>query len=238
MSIISTTKLSEFSTQLWNKVKQKMNGYLHKSEDSLVTGKVTFRDAYVVGARICSVANPGATIQMSNNTSYFTCTALTIPANTKINQVTIGIDESKNLGDIITGVNIGFAKESNRQVIKYAVRGGTAVVHKNLDNTIPCEKAITISLNETFNERVTIMVGGNGVKWGTRTWPYGGHAVGGGTLPTVGSYLSLNSSNYIGHVIVYASDLSINDLFERINQITPPVSTSIDTEELKTLDYD
>ena len=77
------------------------------------------------------------------------------------------------------------------------------------------------------------MVGGNGVKWGDRQWPYGGYAVGGGTLPDVGSSLSLNTSNYIGHVIVYASDLSINDLFERINQITPPVSTNSDTGELK-----
>lgn len=113
------------------------------------------------------------------------------------------------------------------------MQGGTAVVHKNSDNTIPCEKVITITLNETFNENVIIMVGGNGVKWGDRQYPYGGQAVGGGTLPDVGSSLRLNTSNYIGHVIVYASDLSINDLFERINQITPPNPTNSDVEELR-----
>lgn len=238
MSIISTTKLAEFSTQLWNKIMTKTNSFLNKNEDSFVGGRITFREAYILGAKICSIANSRATKKISNDTSYFTCTALTIPANTKINKITIGIDESKNFGDIITGVNIGFAKASNKQIIKYAIRGGTAVVHKNTDtNTTPCEKVITISINETFNEDVIIMVGGNGVKWGDRQWPYGGYAVGGGTLPDVGSSLSLNTSNYIGHVIVYASDLSINDLFERINQITPPVSANNDTGELETLNY-
>lgn len=237
MSIINTTKLSEFSTQLWNKIMTKTNSFLNKNEDSFVSGRITFREAYILGAKICSIANPRATKKIANDTSYFTCESLTIPANTKINKVTIGIDESKNFGDIITGVNIGFAKASNKEVIKYSMQGGTAVVHKNSDNTIPCEKVITITLNETFDENVIIMVGGNGVKWGDRNWPYGGQAVGGGTLPNVGSSLTLNTANYIGHVIVYASDLSINDLFERINQITPPVSTNSDTGELKTLDY-
>ena len=237
MSIISTTKLAEFSTQLWNKIMTKTNSFLNKNEDSFVGGRITFREAYILGAKICSIANSRATKKISNDTSYFTCTALTIPANTKINKITIGIDESKNFGDIITGVNIGFAKASNKEVIKYSMQGGTAVVHKNSDNTIPCEKVITITLNETFDENVIIMVGGNGVKWGDRNWPYGGQAVGGGTLPNVGSSLTLNTANYIGHVIVYASDLSINDLFERINQITPPVSANNDTGELETLNY-
>lgn len=233
MSIINTTKLSEFSTQLWNKIMTKTNSFLNKNEDSFVGGRITFREAYILGAKICSIANPRATKKIANDTSYFTCESLTIPANTKINKVTIGIDENKNFGDIITGVNIGFAKASNKEVIKYSMQGGTAVVHKNSDNTIPCEKVITITLNETFNENVIIMVGGNGVKWGDRQYPYGGQAVGGGTLPDVGSSLRLNTSNYIGHVIVYASDLSINDLFERINQITPPNPTNSDVEELR-----
>lgn len=234
--MINTTRLSEFSTQLWSKIMTKTNSFLNKNEDSFVDGRITFREAYILGAKICSIANPRATKKIANDTSYFTCESLTIPANTKINKVTIGIDESKNFGDIITGVNIGFAKASNKEVIKYSMQGGTAVVHKNSDNTIPCEKVITITLNETFNENVLIMIGGNGVKWGDRTWPYGGQAVGGGTLPAVGSSIRLNTSNYIGHAIVYASDLSINDLFERINQITPPPSSDTPTKEVETLD--
>ena len=237
MGAINTTRLTEFSTQLWNKIKIKTNSFLNKNEDSFVGGKITFRDAYILGAKICSISNPGATGTMTNDTSYFACTALTIPANTTINQVTIGVSDNKNFGDVVTGINIGFARASNKQVIKYTVRGGTAIVHKNTDTAISCEKAITISLDETFDEDVILMVGGNGVKWGARQYPYGGEASGGGTLKEVGSTLSMNPGNYIGHVIVYASNLSINDLFERINQITPPVSTNSDTGELKTLDY-
>lgn len=237
MSIISTTKLSEFSTQLWNKIKIKTNSFLNKNEESFVGGKIIFRDAYILGSKICSISNPGATGTMTNDTSYFACTALTIPANTTINQVTIGVDDGRSVGDIITGVNIGFVKSSDKQVIKYTVRGGTALIHKNTDTAISCQKAITISLHETFDEDVIIMVGGNGVKWGARQYPYGGEASGGGALKEVGSRLSMNPGNYIGHVVVYASNLSINDLFERINQITPPVSANNDTGELETLNY-
>lgn len=211
-NLVKKSHLQDVALNLWNKIQSKLNGYVHQSRENMITGKTVLFDGYVSSVPLLTLDNPRATYVMNNNTSYFVCSYLHIRANQKVGQVMIGVNPNKQAGEIVTGVNIGAIKTSNREVLDFVILNGNGVVQENTDSRLDCEKVITVDVNFTWDEDVYLIVGGNGVLWGPRNNIYGGSAMGGGTLPSVGSTLALNTGNYVGKVVVYGDVVALRDL--------------------------
>ena len=210
--LINTARLNSYGFKLWERVKALLNTYVHQTRENMIIGKTVLFDGYVAGAPLVTVDNPGAVHNMNNNTSYFVCTNLLVSANQKVGQITIGVNSNKQVGEVVTGVNIGAIKRSNHEVLDYVITNGIGIVHENTDGRLNCDKAITVDVDVAWTEDVYIMVGAHDALWGPRNNIYGGNAVGGGTLPSVGSTLSLNTGNYVGRVIIYGDVVALRDL--------------------------
>lgn len=235
--IVKKPHLIEVALNLWNKIQSRLNGYVHQSRENMITGKTVLFDGYVSSAPLLVLDNPRATYIMNNNTSYFVCTHLRIRANQKVGQIMIGVNNSKNVGEIVTGVNIGAIKVSNKEVLDFVILNGNGVVQDNLGSNLDCEKVIIIDINFAWNEDVYLIVGGNGALWGPRNNIYGGNAIGGGTLPTVGSRLTLNTGNYVGKVVVYGDVVALRDLGSSSRNNIASINVH-KLGEFKTLAYD
>lgn len=205
--------IREVATKFYDNIETDSK-YLDKSEGGFVSGDVIFKDAYISGGKIQELIHPNPSQRMVNDTSYFVSSVLIVPSNTKISSVTIAVSNNKRIGEVVTGVNIGFLKRSNREVLKYSIQGGTAIVHKNVEPSIPSEKVVTIQLDEIFNEEVLLMIGCNGAKWDSRTYPFGGDVMGGSSLPNIGDILTLTSGNYVGQVVIYSEKIHINSILK------------------------
>lgn len=210
--LINTARLNSYGFKLWERVKALLNTYVHQTRENMITGKTVLFDGYVSGAPLLTLDNPRANLGMNTDTSYFVCTHLLVLANQRVGQVTIGVNPNKQAGEVITGVNIGAIKRSNHEVLDYVITNGTGIVHANTDNRLGCEKVITVDVDFAWDEDVYLIVGANGALWGPRDNIYGGNAVGGGTLPSVGSTLNLNTGNYVGRVVVYGDVVALRDL--------------------------
>lgn len=211
-NLVKKSHLQDVALNLWSRIQEKLNSYVHQTRENMITGKTVLFDGYVAGASLLTLDNPRANQVMSNDTSYFVCTYLRIRANQKIGQVSIGVNPDKRVGDIVTGVNIGAIKASNNEVLDFVIVNGTGVVQENIDRRLNCEKIITIDVDFAWTEDVYLMVGAHGALWGPRDNIYGGNAIGGGTLPSVGSTLNLNTGNYVGRVNVYGDVVALRDL--------------------------
>lgn len=211
--LVKKSQLRDLLLDLWNKIQDKLNGYVHKAKDNVVAGKTVLLDGYITGVSVFNVNNPRANGTMGSDTCVFVCENMRVSANQKVCQVTIGVNSNKQIGDKITGVNIGAIKASNGQVLDYVMQNGVAYVHKNVDSQLGCDKAITINIDKTWTEDVHLMVGANGALWGERNSNYGGNAFGGTSLPSVGGTVNLYpNGNYVGKAIAYGNDVSLRDL--------------------------
>lgn len=236
--IVKKPHLIEVALNLWNKIQSRLNGYVHQSRENMITGKTVLFDGYVSSAPLLALDNPRATYVMDNNTSYFVCTHLRIRANQKVGQIMIGVNNSKNAGEIVTGVNIGAIKVSNKEVLDFVILNGNGVVQDNLNRSLDCEKVIIVDVNFAWTEDVYLIVGAHGGLWGPRDNIYGGKAMGGGTLPSVGSRLTLNTGNYVGKVVVYGDIVALRDLgIGNGNRISSYANVH-KLGEFKTLAYD
>ncbi len=211
-NLVKKSHLQDVALNLWSRIQEKLNSYVHKTKENVIVSKTVLFDGYVAGAPLVTVDNPGAVHSMNNDTSYFVCTNLLVSANQKVGQITIGVNSNKQVGEVVTGVNIGAIKRSNSEVLDYVITNGIGIVHENTDGRLNCDKAITVDVDFAWNEDIHLMVGANGALWGPRNNIYGGNAIGGGTLPSVGSTLNLNTGNYVGRVVIYGDVVALRDL--------------------------
>lgn len=212
-NLVKKSHLQDVLLDIWNKIQDKLNGHVHKTKENVIAGKTVLLDGYIPGVSVFDLNNTRANGIMSSNTCLFVCEDMRVSANQKVCQITIGIESNKQIGDKITGVNIGAIKASNGQVLDYVIQNGVAYIHKNIDSRLGCDKAITINIDKTWTEDVRLMVGANGALWGQRSNNYGGNAKGMTSLPNVGDTVTLEvGGNYIGKAIAYGDDLALRDL--------------------------
>lgn len=213
MSIVDKSHLQDVALGIWNKIQMKLNAYVHKTKENVVVGKTVLFDGYISGNVLATLNNPKATGYIKTDSAFFVCEQLLVSANQNVGQITIGIVDSKQIGDIVTGVNIGVIRRSDKKVLEYLMRNGVGVAHKNTISDLGCDRAITINVDKSWSDDVYLMVGANGALWGDRDNNYGGDALGGLTLPAVGSTIQLNrNGNYVGKAIIHGDGIALRDL--------------------------
>ena len=195
------------------------NDSVSKTKDNILTGKTILQDGYIDG-ELYSYNNSNATGLASGNGIYSGTNNKIIQPNQHVTSIVIAVNNDFELGSTVTGVNIGVVRNSNNQVMEYIVQNGTAtVVENNYPQKITATKVINVVVDKKWTEDVYLLVGANGMLWGSARGTSGvTTATGGDRLPSVGSTINnLNTSNYIGKVVVLGSNISLNTITSKVD---------------------
>lgn len=229
--IVKYTEFKKVVDGLWEKAKNnfvtitKSLEFVSKVNTNLISEKTTIVDGYVLGSKVSSVDNKPNQVNYMNDSDFFIYEHLKVSANTKISHITIGVNNSLNVGDIVSGVAVGFAKykatidthKKTYEIVEYLVQDGKGIVHKNTDTDLTCDKAVSIVVNKEVTEDLVLIVSCEKAIWGNKDAQTTGLAYGGNVAPNVGSEVILNHGNWVGKVSIYAEGTSLNDLSNNIN---------------------
>lgn len=195
------------------------NDSVSKTKDNILVGKTVLQDGYIDG-ELYSYNNPNIAGAASGNGVYSGTNNKVIQANQHVTSIIIAVNDDLALGATVTGVNIGVVRHNDNQVMEYIMQNGTAtVVENNYLQRINATRVINVLINKKWSEDVYLLVGANGMLWGSVRGTAGvTTATGGNSLPNVGNTISnLNTSNYIGRVIALGSNISLNTITSKVD---------------------
>ena len=195
------------------------NDSVSKTKDNILVGKTVLQDGYIDG-ELYSYNNPNIAGAASGNGVYSGTNNKVIQANQHVTSIIIAVNDDLALGATVTGVNIGVVRHNDNQVMEYIMQNGTAtVVENNYPQRINATRVINVLINKKWSEDVYLLVGANGMLWGSVRGTAGvTTATGGNSLPNVGNTISnLNTSNYIGRVIALGSNISLNTITSKVD---------------------
>lgn len=177
--------------------------------------KILFEDGYLNTAILSKIDNPRATEPSTGNNIYSASPAFRVQANTFVDKIIIGLGDSIDVGAEVIGVNIGVVGVDNNTVMEHLITRGRATAIANTYNEISCSKIISIPINRTFDKEVYFMVGAKGMVW--HQAQFAGVIASGGEdgMPSVGTRLSPNRTNYVGKTLIIGQGLSIQEGFEK-----------------------
>ena len=229
--IVKREEFKKVVDALWDNVKNnfvtitKSLEFVSKIKPNVISEKTTIVDGYVLGSKVSSVDNKPNTPSYMSAGGFFIYELLQIPNGTKVSHITIGVNDSLNVGDTVSGVVVGFAKHKTTidhinktyEIVEYLVQDGKGVVHKNTDTDLTCDKAVSIAVDKEMTDDLVLIVGCENAIWGEKTGSVlNGLAYGGGTAPIVGSEVPLGYGNWVGKVSIYADGVSLNDLSKNV----------------------
>lgn len=195
------------------------NDSVSKTKDNILVGKTVLQDGYIDG-ELYSYNNPNIEGAANGNGVYSGTNNKVIQSNQHVTSIIIAVNNDLELGSAVTGVNIGVVRHSDNQVMEYIVQNGTAtVVENNYPQRINATRVINVLIDKKWTENVYLLVGANGMLWGSVRGTSGvTTATGGNRLPSVGSTISnLNTSNYIGKVVALGSSISLNTITSKVD---------------------
>ena len=177
--------------------------------------KILFEDGYLNTAILSKINNPNATTPSTGNNIYSASPAFRVQANTFVDKIIIGLGDSIDVGAEVIGVNIGVVGVENNTVMEHLITRGRATAIANTYNEISCSKIISVPINRTFDKEVYFMVGAKGMVW--HQAQFAGVIASGGEdgMPSVGTRLSPNRTNYVGKTLIIGQGLSIQEGFEK-----------------------
>lgn len=177
--------------------------------------KILFEDGYLNTAILSKINNPNATTPSTGNNIYSASPAFRVQANTFVDKIIIGLGDSIDVGAEVIGVNIGVVGVDNNTVMEHLITRGRATAIANTYNEISCSKIISVPINRTFDKEVYFMVGAKGMVW--HQAQFAGVIASGGEdgMPSVGTRLSPNRTNYVGKTLIIGQGLSIQEGFEK-----------------------
>lgn len=177
--------------------------------------KILFEDGYLNTAILSKINNPNATTPSTGNNIYSASPAFRVQANTFVDKIIIGLGDDIDVGAEVIGVNIGVVGVENNTVIEHLITRGRATAIANTYNEISCSKIISVPINRTFDKEVYFMVGAKGMVW--HQAQFAGVIASGGEdgMPSVGTRLSPNRTNYVGKTLMIGQGLSIQEGFEK-----------------------
>lgn len=197
------------------------NDSVSKTKNNILSGKTILQDAYIHNGDIYSVDNPNATDTdfTTSDTVYSGTANKVIPANKNVTSIVIAVRSSMNVGTVATGVNIGVVKADTNEVIEYVRQNSTSIVYENTYSQINASRIVNIPIDKSWDQNVYFIVGVNGMLWNS---PHGSlnlnRVTGGNSLPAVGHTINnLNTSNYIGRVVVLGDVVSLNTLNNKVD---------------------
>ena len=195
------------------------NDSVSKTKDNILVGKTVLQNGHIDG-ELYSYNNTNIEGSASGNGVYSGTNNKVIQANQHVTSIIIAVNNDLELGSTVTGVNIGVVRHSDNQVMEYIVQNGTAtVVENNYPQRINATRVINVLIDKKWTENVYLLVGANGMLWGSVRGTSGvTTATGGNRLPNVGSTISnLNTSNYIGKVVALGSSISLNTITSKVD---------------------
>lgn len=177
--------------------------------------KILFEDGYLNTAILSKINNPNATTPSTGNNIYSASPAFRVQAHTFVDKIIIGLGDSIDVGAEVIGVNIGVVGVENNTVIEHLITRGRATAIANTYNEISCSKIISVPVNRTFDKEVYFMVGAQGMVWDQAH--FAGVTANGGEngMPSVGTRLYPNNTNYVGKTLIIGQGLSIQEGFEK-----------------------
>lgn len=177
--------------------------------------KILFEDGYLNTAVLSTINNPRATTPSTGNNIYSASPAFRVQAHTFVDKIIIGLGDNIDVGAEVIGVNIGVVGVDNNTVIEHLITRGRATSIANTYNEISCSKIISVPVNRTFDKEVYFMVGAQGMVWDQAH--FAGVTANGGEngMPSVGTRLFPNNTNYVGKTLIIGQGLSIQEGFEK-----------------------
>ena len=177
--------------------------------------KILFEDGYLNTAILSKIDNPRATTPSNSNNVYSASPAFKVQANTFVDKIIIGLSDDVDIGSEVIGVNIGTVGVDNNTVIEHLIVQGTSTAIENTYSEISCSKIVSVPINRIFDRDVYFMVGAKGMVWNEAQFA-GVIASGGDSgMPSVGTRLSPNRTNYVGKFLMIGQGLSIKETFEK-----------------------
>jgi hypothetical protein len=195
------------------------NDSVSKTKDNILIGKTILQDGYIDG-ELFSYNNPNATGIANGNSIYSGTNVRFIQSNQHVTSIVVAVNDAFEIGSRVSGVNVGVVRHDNNLVIEYIVQNGTGTVtENNYPQKITATKVVNITIDKKWSQDVYLIVGINGMLWGrVQGTPGVNIGTGGQRLPNVGSTINnLNTSNYIGRVVVLGSNISLNSLTNKVD---------------------
>lgn len=195
------------------------NDSVSKTKNNILTGKTILQDGYIDG-ELYSYNNPNATGIANGNSIYSGTNVRFIQSNQHVTSIVVAVNSAFEIGSKVSGVNVGVVRRDNNQVIEYIVQNGTGTVtENNYPQKITATRVVNITIDKKWSQDVYLIVGINGMLWGrVQGTPGVNIGTGGERLPNVGSTINnLNTSNYIGRVVVLGSNISLNSLTNKVD---------------------
>ena len=189
--------------------------------------KIFFEDGYLNTAILSTINNTRATEPSPGTNIYSATPSFRVSANTFVDKIIIGLGDNVEVGSEVIGVNIGVVGVDNNTVIEHLMVQGTSTAIENTYREISCNKIISVPINRIFDKEVYFMVGAKGMVWNEARYANVTASGGNDGMPTVGTRLYPNNTNYVGKTLIIGQGLSVQEGFEKsisayntINQAT------------------
>ena len=195
------------------------NDSVSKTKNNILVGKTILQDGYIDG-ELFSYNNPNATEIANGNGIYSGTNVRFIQSNQHVTSIVVAVNGAFEIGSRVSGVNVGVVRRDNNQIIEYIIQNGTGIVtENNYPQKITATRVVNITVDKKWSQDVYLIVGINGMLWGrVQGTPGVNIGTGGERLPNVGSTINnLNTSNYIGRVVVLGSNISLNSLTNKVD---------------------
>nr|DAM61198.1 MAG TPA: hypothetical protein [Caudoviricetes sp.] len=196
------------------------NDSVSKTKNNILSGKTILQDAYISGD-IYSIDNSNATDNSSANsdTKYSGTANKVITANTNVTSIVVAVRSSMNVGTVATGINVGVVRSDTNEIIEYVHQNSTGIVYENTYSQINASRIVNIPINKSWDQNIYFIIGVNGMLWNS---PHGSlnlnRVTGGDSLPSVGHVINnLNTTNYIGKIVVLGEGISLNTLNNKVD---------------------
>ena len=177
--------------------------------------KIFFEDGYLNTATLSKINNTRATTPSTGNNIYSASPAFSVQANTFVNKIIIGLGDDVDIGSEVIGINIGTVGVDNNTVIEHLMVQGISTAIENTYSEISCNKIVSIPINRIFDKEVYFMVGAKGMVWNEARFAGVTAAGGENGMPSTGTRLSPNSTNYIGKILMIGQGLSVQESCEK-----------------------
>lgn len=177
--------------------------------------KIFFEDGYLNTAILSTINNTRATEPSTGTNIYSATPSFRVLANTFVDKIIIGLGDNIEVGSEVIGVNIGTVGVDNNTIIEHLMVQGTSTAIENTYSEISCSKIISIPINRIFDKEVYFMVGAKGMVWNEARYANVTASGGNDGMPSVGTRLYPNNTNYVGKTLVIGQGLSIQEGFEK-----------------------
>ena len=177
--------------------------------------KIFFEDGYLNTAILSTINNTRATEPSTGTNIYSATPSFRVSANTFVDKIIIGLGDGIDVGTEVIGVNIGVVGVDNNTVIEHLMVQGTSTSIENTYSEISCSKIISVPINRIFDKEVYFMVGAKGMVWNEARYANVTASGGNDGMPSVGTRLYPNNTNYVGKTLIIGQGLSIQEGFEK-----------------------